>query len=405
MEIRKIKPSERIHYRALSSLCFLDGRRWDVREALRNPPEEEQPDHGGRTGSPTWGAFDDGKLNSATVVNDYTIRMNGHDVKMGGIGGVATRPEYRGKGYTREIMRAICNEMREVGQIYSFLYPFSYEFYRKFGYELCFNRRMATIPIDQFAKFPYPAKFVAHEPEDDTAPFARLYDNFIADRNLAVVRGEGSWKWTLNRDPYLRMQFTYLNYGSDGVPNAYLLYNTEKRDGSSYIQIRELCWSTPEGLFNVFGFFGRMGAEYKGVRWNIPDGLNIQAILPDGYAVEWGNRATGMNRVVDVPAVLNLHPAPAGKGKVTIGITDDFMPVNTGLYTLEWEDGKLTAKQSAESFTNADAEMNVTTLAQLVTGYIDPVEAQYRRDAVMGGKFEEMVALFPKKRLYLIEGF
>jgi predicted acetyltransferase len=404
MEIRKIAQGEHIHYSALTQLCFLDGHRWDVREALRNPPKEEQPDHGGRMGNPTWAAFEGGKIISGMVVNAYTIRMNGHEVGMGGIGGVATRPENRGKGLIRQLSIPAFKEMKEVGQVYSFLYPFSYEYYRKLGYELCYPYRQATIPIEQFGGFPYPERFVAHEPEDDYAPYAKIYEAFAGDKNLSVVRGEANWKWMLNRDPYTKMQFTYLNYDKNGVPNAYLLYETDKGSGNT-IRVRELCWSNPEGLFNVFGFFGKMGSEYRSVRWNVPYGLEIQAVMPNPYGVEWTTRAVGMNRVVDVPTALAMLPAPAGNGRVRIGISDDFWPENTGLYTIEWEGGSLTVTHTAESFAPADMEMAVTTLAQLVTGYITPGEARYRSDVALRGKWDELTALFPRRDMYLMERF
>jgi len=415
MEIRKLATAaERLHYAAICAVCFLDGRRRDLRTEIKDAEkaaaeaadtDEALPYDGAISGSPTWGVFINGKMQSATVVNDYTIRMNGADVKMGGIGGVVTLPEARGQGLIRRLMRPIMDDMRESGQIYSFLYPFSYDYYRKFGYELCYDRRTAKIPMEQFAKFPYPAKFIAHEPGDDWTPYSKIYDAFIKDRNLAVVRKEASWKWLLNRDPYKDLKFTYLNYGADGEPNAYLLYDRTKIDGANYISVRELAWTSVEGLHSIFGFFGRMAAEYRGVQWNIPDGVNIQAILPNPYAIDWKINAIGMNRIVDVEAVLALHPAPTGTGRLAIGVTDAFYPDNTGLYRLEWESNNLSVTKKAETFITADVETNVTTLAQLTTGYIDAFAAQYRQDTVIRSGLAEMAALFPRKDLYLLEGF
>jgi predicted acetyltransferase len=407
MEIRKITPEERIHYSAICQVCFLDTRRRDIREALRNPPEEEAPDWGGRKGAPVWAAFEKGKMLSGLTVNPYVIRMNGHEVKMGGIGAVVTLPEARGKGLIRRINRPVFDAMREEGQVYSFLYPFSFDYYRKFGYEHCYARRNAIIPIKEFAKFPYPERFTAHEPEDSHEPYARIYGEFTRNYNLAVVRDESNWKWMLNRDPYMKLQFTYLNYDASGNPNAYVLYETEVRghEGSHAIKIREMCWTSPEGLFAVFGFFGKLGSEYRVVKWNVPYGVNVQAILPDAYDVDWKINAAGMNRIVDVPAVLAMQPAPAGSGRVSIGVSDAFCPENTGLYRLEWEDGHLTVGKHAEAFTHADMETNVTTLAQLTTGYINASEARFRSDTVIRGDVDMLNALFPKKDLYIMEGF
>jgi predicted acetyltransferase len=324
---------------------------------------------------------------------------------MGGIGAVVTLPEARGRGLIRQINGPVFEAMRAEGQVYSFLYPFSFAYYRKFGYEHCYARHNAVIPIDQFGGFPYPKRFVPHEPEDSHEPYARIYDAFTRTRNLAVVRDEGSWKWMLNRDPYMKRQFTYLNYNADSTPNAYLLYEADLKghEGSNAIRIRELCWTEPAGLSAVFGFFGKMGSEYRVVKWTVPQGVNIQAIMPDSYGVDWKINAAGMNRIVDVPAALAMQPPPPGSGCADIKVTDDFWPDNSGTYRLEWENGNLTAKR--HDSTEPDMETRVTTLAQLTTGYINAAEARYRSDVIIRGDMEKLNALFPKKDIYLLEGF
>jgi len=403
MEIRKLIPEERIQYTALCESVFLEGKRWDVREAIRNPKEEKTDGNH----PPVWGAFEKGTLLSAMQINPYTLNMNGHKVQMGGIGGVATRPEARGKGLIRRLSRPAFEEMRAMGQVYSFLYPFSYEYYRQFGYEMCYPCHQATIPISQFKHFPYPDNLKAHEPEEDHAPFKQIYEDFSRGRNLSAVRTEKDWKGLLNRDPYLRLQFTFLNHDEAGNPSSYVLYETgvKSHNNQSVIKIRELCWTTPQSLHEIFGFFGKMGSEYGAVRWHVPDGLNIMAILPDPYGIDWKINGVGMNRIVDVPAVLSMHPAPTGSGCVTLGVTDAFCPENTGLYRMEWEAGKLTATRHAEAFAQADMETAVTTLAQLVTGYATPGEVIYRQDTAIRSGFDALEMLFPKKDLYLLERF
>ncbi|MCL2202765.1 MAG: GNAT family N-acetyltransferase [Defluviitaleaceae bacterium] len=404
IEVREISPSERIHYSALCLSVFLTGRRWDVRAALADPTKSEESDD---PTFPVWGAFEKGKLLSALTINPYTLRMNGHEVKMGGIGGVATLPEARGRGLVRKLMGPVFDAMREAGQVYSFLYPFSFAYYEKFGYALCYDYRQATIPIGEFSSFPYPANIAPHAPEEDFTPFAQIYEAFTRHRNLCAVRNARDWARLLNRDPYLKLQFTYLNRDPAGNPDAYVLYETGVRSHSSdnVIKVRELCWASPQGLHAIFGFFGKMSPEYRAVNWNIPQGVNLQAILPDPYAVEWAIRATGMNRIVDVNAVLAMLPAPAGSGRARIHVTDDFQPENSGHYTLEWENDILTAHKKEGFHADADLETPITTLAQLVTGYIHPREAHYRTDTKINGNLHVLSALFPKKDLYILERF
>jgi predicted acetyltransferase len=127
--------------------------------------------------------------------------------------------------------------------------------------------------------------------------------------------------------------------------------------------------------------------------------------MPDPYDTKVKLSPTAMNRIVDVPRALAMLQAPEGSGRVSVGVTDAFCPENTGLYYLEWESGTLNVTKKAESFIHADMETNVTTLAQLVTGYIDPARARWRKDTEIRSGFDELARLFVLKDLYSFERF
>ena len=76
------------------------------------------------------------KLASMIVV--YSMKVNIHDniMDMGGITGVATYPEYTGKGLIHSLMKRVVNYMHEQEFPISFLYPYSIPFYRKMGWEI-----------------------------------------------------------------------------------------------------------------------------------------------------------------------------------------------------------------------------------------------------------------------------
>src|SRR5947207_248211 len=58
---------------------------------------------------------------------------------MGGICHVATLAAERNKGYASALMRDALRAMRAQGLCTSVLFPFSFRYYRKFGYELAGN--------------------------------------------------------------------------------------------------------------------------------------------------------------------------------------------------------------------------------------------------------------------------
>jgi len=259
--------------------------------------------------------------------------------------------------------------------------------------------------MNQLSKFPYPKHIEAHEPGDDIAPYEHIYKAFTSDRNLAMVRSQKNWERLLKRDPYKDLEFTFLCRDDSGNGISYILYSKGSGEWGNALDIKECCWSTPEGLQQILGFMGRLSAEFEAVNWNAPCDVNVHALCPEGYEPSLTIRATGMNRVVDVSAGLATLNAPVsvGGGKVHVEIVDAYWPSNSGVYAIEWSDGNLTVEKCKNI--SADMKTSVETLVQLITGYITPEEAVYKTCTTVHSAFADFNSLFPKKRLYTMEKF
>ena len=84
----------------------------------------------------------------------YSMKVNIHDniMEMGGITGVATYPEYTGRGLIHSLMRRAINYMHDQEFPISFLYPYSIPFYRKMGWEIVSDKITFTIRDTQLPK-------------------------------------------------------------------------------------------------------------------------------------------------------------------------------------------------------------------------------------------------------------
>jgi len=396
MTIRKLLPEEHIHYLGICRTVLWGTQ--DIRAQMQDPLA-----HACKDADVRLGAFDEtGKLLSAMTIEPYVMRMNSKDVKMGGVAGIATCPEARSRGLVRKIMDVAFPFMIESGQIFSYLFPFSYEYYRRFGYDICICNNDAVIPIAQFAKFPFPKNIAPYEPGDNIADFAFIYEKFTKDQNLAIVRDSSAWEKILDRDPYKNHQFTYITRDGNGSPTAYILYDATQKDGKN-ISVHEICWTTPQGLFDIFGFLARLSPEYKAVEWRVPSSVNILAVFPNGYDITWTKKSGGMNRILDVTAALSTLRAPCTNDKITIEVVDSFYPINSGMYAVEWEGGNLTVARTTAAV--ADMSCGIDTLTQLVTGFLTAEECLYKKGTKICSKFDSLAALFPKQKLYMTENF
>jgi predicted acetyltransferase len=397
MEIRKIKPEEMAAVSVLRSLVYLIEESEDYKDKLANPTEHSDGYED------VWAVYENGKMCSVTSVLNYKMRFDGHTVPMGGVAGVATLAEERGKGYVRRIFEAILNSMYEEGKLFSFLYPFSFDFYRKFGYELCYTPDRASVPAYLFQEYPIPKRAEQVFPGEGIAELLRLYGAFTADKNFALVRGEEEMIERTEQDPYIKMHYTYLNRDANGTPDGYMLCNTKDGDDGRVLNIREMAWSSPQGMQALFGLIGGLSPEYGAVRWDVPGGVCLGALFGDGFELDIKRPSCGMSRIVNVTKVFELIKAPGRPGSVTFRVTDDTLPVNSGTYRIEWEGGRVTSVKPAN--TDADLVTDIQTLSQLAAGFITPREAALKRGTSVNGNLDALSGLFPKKDMFIAEHF
>ena len=423
MEIRKIKSAERIYSSFIGSVSYLGKMSAEYIKKLKNPAQDD----GEREN--IWGGFDEtGKLCSRLVLCDYDVRFDFHVAKLCGVAGVATLPEHRNGGYVREMFKQILPEMKERGYIFSYLYPFSYAFYRKFGYELCYSPNAVTIPTSFFNDFPFPDNVSMYEPEgtggnDGSSPgangavsnltadktcsvsdFMSVYDTFAAGKNLSVVRDRSAWEDIINKDPYTTCRYAYLHRDESGAPDSYLLFNADSfaYDKKNTFRVTETAWSTPVGMRAIFGFIKTYAPQFVELKWESPSGFDVRVYFPECADIKIERPACGMNRIVNVPAALSMLKTPDKPGGAAIKITDEMIPSNSGTYKIEWDNGTVSTGLTDKT---SDFETDIQTLTQLVTGFINFDAASLKNGVIVNGNVENLRALFPCKDMYLWEKF
>ena len=383
----------------IHSICYLSIPEED-RLSWRENPMEHSDGH-----EHIWGCFDEnGKLYSSLAAIPIITQFNNKPMKAIAYQGAVTLPEARNKGYIREIFKAIFADMKENEQLFSYGYPFSYSYYRKFGLEHIYTRYEYEFPLYQLSTYTYPNALKEYSKDTCFEDFKKIYDVFIKDKNLAIIRSDEDWKNLMNRDPYLRREFTYINYNDNGNPDAYILYKPEKKgeDFDFALSIQELAWSAPEGLHAILGFLYGLRSEYNAVRWEVPDCIDIYTLLPDSWDISKRMKSGCMNRIPDLPKVLDrlIAPPDIPNGSVVVDVTDKFLSYNSGRYLISWETGEINVSKTDK---NPDFVTDIETFTQIITGFITPSQASIKRGIQIISNEEKLDKLFPKRHLYMIE--
>jgi predicted acetyltransferase len=352
------------------------------------PEEEERASyigrqafaHGSRGGS-SWmadpncptltslGVYDEGGMQARLNIIHYQVHL-GADVvvPMGGIGGVACLPASRGKGYVGALLTVTLERMRDLGMAISSLYPFSWDFYHRYGWEWVGLTRNYSVPTRVLKPSAETEKVRASTPAD-RAKIEACYTEFAKRYRGMLAREEKRWNDIL-KDTDENFTFTFL-YEHDGKPEAYLSYHGGTGDET---HLNEFIALTPRARRAMLGLLRRHEMQTRKFTWHSPgdDTLYHQLCHDD---VETKLFPTTQGRIVDVQRALGAWKttSEAPQGGVNIKVADEHAPWNAGVWRVEIEAGQATVKRT-------DAPPNVSLSIQALSQayYGTPTVAEIR---------------------------
>ena len=392
MEIRGITPGERVTASKIQTIAFLFCRDFSKEQENTAPSE---PDY-----ETCRAAFnDEGKMCSCLELIPFEVSFDGGIVKSGGVGGVASLPEERQKRYIRKIFEHSMKEMYEKDYTFSYLYPFSHTYYRKYGYELNMVQRSFSVPVSSLKHFEQTGEMKLCTGPEESGKIKCIYNEFIKDKNLAVVRTDRLWKHFLEKEPYKDNVFLYVWHDAAGEARGYIQYQVEKPPAGKYnFRINELVWLDRKALTGILGFMAGFSSQIDKILWRAPEFINLHTLFPEPYDVTQEIHTHGMNRIVNAEKALQAMAVPSGGGKITISVKDDFFPANTGNYTLAWEDGGHTVGRTQSP---PDLSCDVQSLSQLVTGFASIGELAFAGRIAVHNNEAVLSQLFRKKPLFI----
>jgi predicted acetyltransferase len=361
MEIRKLDGLEQQQALYVWSQAFERGERdmEDWREW-----EEQMP-----TGRTTYGIFDAGGLQATFLLVNEEITLGLETrVPMGAVCGVAVLPASRGKGYASLGVKYLFERMRDMGQAISFLEPFSWEFYRRLGYEWTAPTRRYSVPTRILQADPE-TENVRAAMEEDRPRIIACYNRIAGRYRGMVVRRPEVWNWLL-ADKRKHFNYTYL-YERDGVVEGYINYDGGKREET---RLDDFLTETPRAQRGLLGLLRRHEMQTDKFVWDAPadDTLWSQFYHWD---IETKLRMRHMARIVDVRHALSeWRPEPSASGSVTFALQDEAAPWNAGVWKVEFAGGRVLAKPTEHA---PQVTLDIQALTQAYMG--TPTAVQLRQ--------------------------
>ncbi len=346
-----------------------------------------------------FGVMDGEELAAKLHLLPLEVYLGEMKLKMGGIAGVATYPEYRRSGYVKEMLTYLLETMKKEGYSVSMLHPFSVPFYRKYGWELFSSKLKATLkPEDLIMKKQTAGKIRRYKKEAHSSEIEEMYAQFAKQFSGMLVRETFWWKESIYSELTAAVY-----YNEAGESKGYMLYEVK----NSKLKVEEFVPLNPEarnGLWNFICQHDSMIKELEIITYE-NDPLFFSLNEP---RIKTELTPYFMVRIVDAESFLKSYDFiwNDNQDQLLLNLSDSHAPWNNGTYLIKKQEvTKLSGKQ-AESFSGKGLSMNINTLSTALFGYKRPLDLH--QISYIEGSVEDvrmLQELIPNRQAYFYDFF
>lgn len=345
-----------------------------------------------------FGAFEDDNDTLMSVIYSVSLKSRyfGEYIPCAGAGMIATLPMYRRKGCVRAIFEKVFRNMKQNGEVFSFIYPFSYDYYRKFGYEQFAEKYILTFPITALSCLPANTDGFLMDTADAFGDVVRIYNEYTESVQAAFERTKEMWDKKLTTQPYSCGLHTYIWQNPNGEKKAFATITLE----NGLLTVTDMAYCDSEGLRGILGFLRQFDGRATKITF-----LNVTRDTPLRYILgEYSNssgkiRSWAMARVVDVQKALELARYPEKSGCFSIKVNDT-LEWNNKVFRVEYAHGKccVTSSDSADY----DLEVDIPLLTRILMGSdtFTPQVLSYCNCKV-NSELDDLLAVFHRRECYL----
>lgn len=409
MIIRKIKPEELKRTNELFSVAFEFPD--DNSKSAMDVYEDIIKDQTSRDNiywQERYAAFedDDKTMMSFFVAKPYPVHFDGNHCTMTGIGGVATLPQYRRRGGIRGCFEKALADMYESGYEFSYLYPFSTAYYRKFGYELCVEKMQYKLRLSFIPNYNADGYCELAEPDNTHLDDIRIiHENWQKRYNMMVENEICDYWWVNKANPVKEQTYIYLYKDKLGTPKGYMCFKNEDSAEGRIINCYRFVYTDLEGFKGLLNLAKSFASDHMFIQFALPTDQYITALLPE-WSLGAGscNRLLGgMARVIHVEKVLKAARYK-GDGEIRIKVTDPYIKENTGIFHVVFENGVATSVTKDDSVT-ADISLHITDFSRLIIGCFETEQIAFLENVTVNADMDILSKVFYKKPVMLTEYF
>lgn len=332
-----------------------------------------------------YGYFSDGKLTNQIVSTNFKVDFHGVEYELSGIGAVSSYPEYRGEGGITILRKALLKKLANQKTALAYLAPFSYPFYRKYGFEQLFEQISYRIKAENWPVIKKVEGSVQRMSWEEVRPIIEaLYPKIESNQRGALIREE----WWLDYVYGMQEKYKFAVYlNADKKPEGYLVYTS----AWECFEMNDFGYLTKNAFQALLRFIGSHNGSSKEFSYNKGFGGENLSFLMPAPLIDMQVKPFMMGRIVDIKTFLDNYPFKAGvEEQYYLEIEDAYGEWNNGLWVLKiTQDGKGKIEQLKEQSNDVDDEKliraSIQKFTQLFMGYRAGSELHFFEE-LSGGK-------------------
>ncbi|MEH7226242.1 GNAT family N-acetyltransferase [Bacillus sp. JJ1566] len=338
-----------------------------------------------------YGIYENEKFAAKFHLIPLTTYVGDQSFKMGGIAGVATYPEFRRRGYVKDLLTYALETMKTQGFVVSMLHPFDVTFYRKYGWEL-FSERLKTVHQR--------SDLVMLEPLVGSVKRYQLENVYLNELNQIYAQYATQFSGMLVReDDWWRSVVDDLNiaiyYDSEQKPTGYILYETKdnKMTVEEFVPVN---FEARRGLWNFICQHDSMISELEMTTYEKEPlffALKMQKTVKREVSPYF------MVRIVDVESFLKEYKF-ARNEELKLQVADPFAPWNEKTFLIKEGEVRVTKEKEGA------LKLSINALSTALFGHKRPTEL-FAAGMIDGAEnnleaFEKMI---PTRPAYMYDFF
>ncbi|MDE0803351.1 MAG: GNAT family N-acetyltransferase [Acidimicrobiales bacterium] len=339
--------------------------RWDLGRQAFGSTDPFDPDRPGVVAERAVAAYAGDRLAGQVVTIDFSMQWGGVAVPCGGVSGVVVRPEDRGHGLAKAMLRESFDRMRHRGEVVAALYPTTATLYRSVGFEIVGSHDWRKVPLHLIPT--EPASGLRWRRVEFGDPAVRtVYESMATTLDGWFLPGDTWWGRTIHSCENDTRKNRYAYVGArDGVDVAAAIYRYDTSDDRLYeLGVDLLAGVDASAVAAALGFLAGNATTAGYLETTLPVellGLHIPDIQHAAITNDW----PWMLRLIDVAGAFAARRfSGAVSGRVELHIDDPTIPDNAGPHLLEVSGGSAHVTPGG----SGQVQVSVNDLARIYAG-------------------------------------